>query len=432
LAADAALKRSRAEADADPMRVPEPLHLSSFRRLAFTYTVNELSWAFGTVALGILVFDRTGSAVATTALFLLTTFVPAIVGPPLTARLDHLAIRRALPALYVAEAAVFAALALLTDAFWLPAVLALALVDGAIALVARALTRAAVASALEPSGSLEAGNRLLNVCSWAGYAVGPAVAGLVVAEAGVAASLWITTGLFALIMAALATCRTLPAAHGEGDRSWRARLAESVRWVSGERTVMAVLAAHGAATAFLAFGMPIEVVYVEKALGAGSFAYGLLLTAWGAGTVVSSLVLARARGGSALALIPVTAAMMGAGYLIMAAAPGVALAAAGCLIGGLGNGVYVVSVIQAIQDRVPSDMQARVMSLFESLTAGAFGVGFLAAGAIAALAGTRVAYGVAAIGVLLSAAAIGVVLRERAVAGAAPRAGLSSAAEPAG
>jgi hypothetical protein len=77
-------------------------------------------------------------------------------------------------------------------------------------------------------------------------------------------------------------------------------------------------------------------------------------------------------------------------------------------------------------------MQARVMSLFESLTAGAFGVGFLAAGAIAALAGTRVAYGVAAIGVLLSAAAIGVVLRERAVAGAAPRASLSSAAGPAG
>src|SRR3954447_20524673 len=103
------------------MRAPEPLHLPAFRRLAFSYTLNELSWAFGTVALGILVYDRTGSAVATTALFLLTTFPPArpppsppaALPPPLPARLDHLAVRRAMPALYLLEAAVFAALAVL-------------------------------------------------------------------------------------------------------------------------------------------------------------------------------------------------------------------------------------------------------------------------------------------------------------------------------
>src|SRR4051812_40140214 len=103
------------------MRAPEPLHLPAFRRLAFSYTLNELSWAFGTVALGILVYDRTGSAVATTALFLLTTFAPAVVAPPLTARLDHLAVRRAMPALYLLEAAVFAALAVLAGAVSLPA-----------------------------------------------------------------------------------------------------------------------------------------------------------------------------------------------------------------------------------------------------------------------------------------------------------------------
>jgi hypothetical protein len=42
----------------------------------------------------------------------------------------------ALPALYVAEAAVFATLALLTGAFWLPAILGLAVVDGTLALTA--------------------------------------------------------------------------------------------------------------------------------------------------------------------------------------------------------------------------------------------------------------------------------------------------------
>jgi len=393
------------------MRTPQPLHLPAFRRLTLTYTLNELSWAFGTIALGILVFDRTGSAAATTALFLLTAFVPAVFASPLTARLDRVAVRRALPVLYVCEAALFGALAMLTGGFWLPAALALALADGIVAIVARALTRATVAATLEPSGMLEAGNRILNVAWCAGYAIGPALAGLVVAGTGVGASLWITTGLFVLITAALATCPALPAARGEGDHSWRIRLAEGVRWVRGERTVTAVLAAHGAATAFLAFGMPIEVVYVTDSLGAGSFAYGLLLTAWGAGTVVSSVVLARATSGRALVLIPATAAMMAAGYGVMAAAPSVAVATAGCLLGGLGNGVYVVSVVQAIQERVPLDLQARVMSLFESLNAAAFGVGFVMAGALTALAGARVAFGVAAAGVLVSAAAIAVFLR---------------------
>src|SRR6185437_16412687 len=110
-----------------------------------------------------------------------------------------LPVRRALPALYVTEAALFAALALLSGRFSLPVVLALALADGAVAIVGRALTRAAVAAALEPSGTLAEGNKLLNVCFSVAFATGPAIAGLVVAAAGTAASLGVTAGLFALM-----------------------------------------------------------------------------------------------------------------------------------------------------------------------------------------------------------------------------------------
>ena len=85
----------------------------AFRRLATTYTLNELCWSFGTIALAVAVYDRTGSALATTLLFLATTFLPAFVAPALTARLDQLPVRRALPGLYLVEAALFAALAAL-------------------------------------------------------------------------------------------------------------------------------------------------------------------------------------------------------------------------------------------------------------------------------------------------------------------------------
>src|SRR3954471_21065149 len=117
-----------------------PLRHPGFRRLAASYTLNELGWGFGTVALGLLVFDHTHSALATTALWLCSLLVPALVGPAATAGLDRGGVRRVLPAAYLAEAGILRALALLSSARWLPLIPALATVDGILALVGRALT----------------------------------------------------------------------------------------------------------------------------------------------------------------------------------------------------------------------------------------------------------------------------------------------------
>ena len=55
-----------------------PLRWPVFRRLATTYAVNELGDWMGLIALSVLVYDQTGSAIATTALFMGTGFLPAI------------------------------------------------------------------------------------------------------------------------------------------------------------------------------------------------------------------------------------------------------------------------------------------------------------------------------------------------------------------
>ncbi|MEA2269903.1 MAG: hypothetical protein QOC64_2513 [Solirubrobacteraceae bacterium] len=409
------------------MSVVQPLRIPAFRRLASSYTLNELGWSFGTVALAVLVFDRTGSALATTLLFLATTFVPAVLAPALTARLDRLPVRRALPGLYIAEAALFAALVVAAERFWLPLVLVLALADGAVAIAGRALTRAAVAATLKPVGALGAGNKLLNVLFSAAYAIGPALAGAVVALAGVSASLAVTAALFALMALTLATARTLPDAHARGDRSWWQHLRAGLAYVRGHGPVRRVLGAHAAALSFAAAATPIEVVYVKQSLGAGAGAYGLLLGAWGAGTVLSSIGLTRARRLPAIRLIPMGASAVGVGFLVMAVAPTLPIALAGCLLGGAGNGVYYVSVVQALQERVDDDLQARVMGLLESTTAAAYGAGFLAGGLLTHFADARLAIAVAGAGALASAATITALLRgDRGLAGAqdaAPTAG---------
>jgi len=389
-----------------------PLRHPGFRRLATSYTLNELGWGFGTVALGLLVFNHTHSALATTALWLCSLLVPALVGPAATARLDRGGVRRVLPALYLAEAGIFAALALLASAPWLPLILALAAVDGTLALVGRALTRAAVAATLKPDGQLEAGNTLLNVSFSVCFAVGPALGGLVVAGFGVSAALWVSAAIFAIMTVTLATSRSLPPAHADAADGWLVRLRAGLGHALGNRAVRRLFFAHAAALTCAAMISPVEVIWAKEVIGGGNGAYGTVLSAWGAGTLVTGLLLVSLwRRLPVVTRIPLAAGTMGAGYVVMALATSLPIGALGCFIGGVGNGFYFVSLIQAVQDRTADEFQGRVMGLLESTTAGCYGIGFLLAGAITALTSVRVTFAATAVGVILATVWMATLLR---------------------
>lgn len=393
-----------------------PLRYAAFRRLATTYTLNEFGWGFGTVALSLVVFDHTHSALATTALWLCTLLVPALVGAPATARLDRTGVRRALPALYLAEAAIFAALALVSSAPWLPLVLLLAALDGTLALVGRALTRAAVAATLKADGQLEAANTLLNVAFSVCFAVGPALGGLVVAGYGVEAALWVSAAIFLAMTVTLATSRALPAAHAEAGDGWLTRLRAGLGHALGNNAIRRILGAHAAAITCAAMISPVEVIWAKEVLGGSDGAYGVVLSAWGAGTLLTGLLLVPLwRRIPVVTRIPVAAATMGMGYVVMTFATSLPIGALGCFIGGAGNGFYFVSVIQAIQERVGDEYQGRVMGLLESLTAGCYGVGFLLAAGLTELTSVRVTFAATAAGVLLATAWMASLLRARLV-----------------
>src|SRR5215213_2436257 len=168
-----------------------PLGVRPFGRLLTTYTVNELGDSIGIVALAVLIYDRMQEVVPLAAFFMVAKFLPGLLAPALTARVDQLALRRILPAIYAVEAAVFAALALIasSDDFELAPVLILALADGTLAITGRGLTRSAVAALLQPADLLREGNALMNV----GFAVasvgGAALAGLLIGTMSVSAAL---------------------------------------------------------------------------------------------------------------------------------------------------------------------------------------------------------------------------------------------------
>jgi MFS family permease len=381
-------------------RLTDPLRNPQFRRLAASYGVNELGDWMGIVALSVLVFDRTGSALATAALFLGTRFLPALIAPILVAKVEQPPPRFALPVIYCGEAAAFGGLALLAgNDFFLVGVVVLATVDGALALTGRALTRAVVAALLEPAGELRSGNAVLNVAFTGSAAIGPGIAGLLVAGFGVQSALLLDAVSFYAIALILLTAGTLPQAAPDPGQV-RDRVRAGIAYIREKAILRRLLLAQGAAFIFFAAVIPIEVIYSKQTLGTGDSGYGLLLASWGVGMVVGGIVFAFVRRAPLPVLLFFSTLAVGAGYLGLAAAPTLAVACGASIVGGAGNGVQWVSAISAVQELTVAGMQARVMSVLESIGAAMPGIGYLVGGLIASVASPRATFLVAGLGVL--------------------------------
>jgi MFS family permease len=387
----------------DPTTVPggrNPLRIRAFRRIAAGYTVNELGNWVGEIALAILVFDQTGSPLATAALFLGLRFLPALVGPILTSRVESVPVRRVLPAIYLAEGAIFTALAWLTAHFSLPAVVLLGAVDGTLAIGAAALTRGATAALLLPDGSLRRGNSILNIGFSAGGAIGPALAGAMVGLFGVASALIADAATFVLVAAILATTRGLRLDRSPSS-DWRVRLRAGLREAWVRPGVRRLLAAEAVAVMFFTAAVPIEVVYAKQTLGAGDSGYGALLACWGVGMVVGSVTQALARDVPLLRVFVLSIVLIGAGYAGIGLAPNLRIACLFSAVGGVGNGTLFITLVNAIQQSVSPTAQSSVMSIYAAINQLMPAIGFLLGGAITALGSPRLTYLIAAGGALV-------------------------------
>ncbi|HEU0303494.1 MAG TPA: MFS transporter [Gaiellaceae bacterium] len=378
-----------------------PMAVRPFNRLLGSYTLNELGDCVGLVALALLVYDRTQAVAPTAAFFIAAKFLPALLAPALTARIDQIALRRSLPGLYVAEAAAFAGLAVIADGrFVLVLVLVLGLVDGTLSITARGLTRGAVATVLQPAGLLKEGNALMNVGFAMASVGGTALGGLLIAQFGIAVALLVDAASFLAIAVILAFTRELPHVHVERE-SWRERFSSGMRFARRNPVVRLLLGGQAVALLLFTLVIPIEVIYAKESLGTSDAGFGILLASWGAGIVVGSLVYLLVKQRSAMGLILVSTAGIGIAYLGLASAETLLVACLISIVGGAGNGVQWIAVVTALQEATPMDFQARIVGLLESLAAAIPGFGFLIGGALVALGSPRTAYAVSGAGVLL-------------------------------
>lgn len=380
------------------------LRIVAYRRLLAAYVLNELAWSVGTLALSLLVYKRTGSAIGSAGFFLCSQFLPALLSPPLVARLDRVSARTVLPILYVVEALLFGALAYLVHHFLLVPVLLLALADGAIAAAARSLATAARIEILRPLDLLREGNAIGSFAFSGAFMAGPVIGGAVVAAGGTLAALLVNCGLFAIVAVFLAIT-ALPGAKPEPGSMW-SRLGSGLAHVRSDSVLSRLLIMQVVGLCIFTITIPVEVVYAQHTLHAGAGGYGLLLGLWGGGAVAGSAVYARFRRQPAPVLIGASALSLAAGFAIMTVAPSLIVALCGSAIAGAGNAVEWVAWRTAIQERTPDRWIALLMSVADSMAMLAPGLGIVAGGLIAQFTSSRVAFGVASAGSLVFAVVV--------------------------
>lgn len=406
------------------------LSATTFRRLLAAYGLNELTWSFGTISLAVLVYQRTGSALGSAAFFLCSQFGPALASPLFVARLAGVNYRRVLPVLYGLEAALFGLLAWLAMNFSLVPILAVTLVDGIVALSARAVARTATVDVLRPGKLLPEGNAVINVVFSVCFMAGPAIGGLVVAAGGTVASLLVNCALFTMISLILAGT-ALPAVHIHAEdrgRSGRERLGAAIAHARGDRAIRRLLILQSAGMAAFTISIPVEVVFAQHSVHAGASGYGAMLSGWGAGAVAGSAAYARFRRVPGRVLLAGSGLALASGFAVIAAAPTIVVAVIGSALGGVGNGSGGVAGRTMLQQYTPHRWMNVMMSLNESIAQAVPGIGFVLGGLLAALTDPRVALAVAAAGSFAYAVAVWLGLRPS-VLGEAPGAADSQRSE---
>ena len=221
--------------------------------------------------------------------------------------------------------------------------------------------------------------------------LGPAVAGIALATVGEAACFWINALSYLVVIVMLLRVR-LPRRPAAPIAAGLARLREGVDYVLRTPPIRNLLVLLGVMSSLGFQYSTLLPVYARTILRSGPQAYGLMVSAFGVGSLLSAIVLTRRhdrwrlRRNILLALG--TAAVGMGGFAWSRSLPFTLLMGCAC---GFGLIFYVATTNVMLQLSVEDAYRGRVMSLYTLMFIGTSPLGAILAGAIAERWGAPVA-----------------------------------------
>jgi MFS family permease len=361
-----------------------PLRRSrDFRRLVAGELVSVLGNQLTTVAVPYQVYQLTRSSLDV-GLVSITQLVPLVAGSLLGGSVvDAIDRRRVLMLAQVLMAACSAGLAVNADvgtSLW-PLFVLPALAAGFSGLDSAG--RSAMVPNMVRRSEVSTANAIFQVLSQLGLVAGPALAGLLLAGAGVRFVYWMDVASFGAALLAVFLISPQPAGEG-GHRPGLRSILEGLNFVRGRQ---AIQGAYLIDINAMVFGMPRALfpALATTLFGGGASTLGFLYAAPGAGALAGALTTGWVgriqRQGLAVivAVIAWGAAITGFGLVSWLPAALVLLAAAGCA--DVISAVFRSTIIQLA---VPDALRGRLGGLQIAVVTGGPRIGDLESGAVAA------------------------------------------------
>ncbi len=334
-----------------------------------------------TLAQGWLVFRLTNSAQALGILSALR-FGPSLFGLPFAGVLtDYLPRRRLLVATQSAgilQAGLLAFLTLTGEVrVW--HVFVLAFVQGLIDTVDMP-ARQSFQGELVPVSDLQSAVSLNSTVFNAGRLVGPALAGLVVAEAGEGWCFALNAASFVpFLFAVISVEERAPATVGR--LAVIPQLVEGLRFAWEEARVRRLLLSVLVTAVFGISHSTLLPVLAGVVLGSDARGYGLLLAASGFGAMVGSLAVAAV--GRRQGLVFCSQLLLGLSLGVLALSKSLPLASLSLVVAGLSVAAQLATTNGYIQTNSPDHLRARLISLYIWVFSGGAPLGGLVAGFLA-------------------------------------------------
>jgi MFS family permease len=373
-----------------------------------------------TVALGWLVLQLTGSGTALGTV-VAAQFLPILLLGPygglIADRMDKRRLLMATQAVLGATALALGAL-VVSGAVELWMVVVVAVVLG---VVSACDNPARQAFSLEMVGPEQLRNAvsLHSVLVNVARAVGPAVAGLIIATAGTGICFLINAASYAAVLAALGTMETAALRPTPLAQRTPGQVREGMRYVGGTTDLLVPLMML-ALVGTLAYEFQVVLPLMATGpFGGDAATYGVLTSAMGAGAIAGGLVVA-GHGRTGLRPLTLAVAVLGVAIMAVAVSPTLPVAVVALAATGAASITFLATGSTSLQLASDPRFRGRVMALWTVAFLGSTPIGAPIVGAISEHLGPRagLAAGAAA---CLAAAAVGALAlarrRRRALAG---------------
>lgn len=363
-----------------------------------------------------LVLEITGSGTLLGATAALQHLPTLLVGPWGGLFADRIDKRKLLVCTHILGGVLALVLALLVATgsvrFWM--VLALALAHGSVVAFEHPARHSFV---MEIVGKRHVTNAIMlnSVTFNAAKAVGPAVAGVVIATRGIAASFFMNAATYAVAAIALVLLRV-----GKPDPSAilpreRGQLREGLRYAwhtPSLRLTLGLMLVSGTLAYEWAVSLPL---LARGAFDGDAATFGAMFSAMGLGAVIGGLFLAGRIQATETSLI-VTAWLFGSVMLITSASPTLPLAITALFILGGASVAFRSIATTLVQLRSEPRMRGRVTALLSVALGGTTPIGAPLIGWLGENIGSRFAFALGGVGTLVVAALI-TLWRRRTIAG---------------